>query len=94
MPVARKLWLPILVRMPAALARRSEHNLRMRTRAWIEDEYDGYVGRVYELLVSKAPQSELINYLYWAAHDHMGLDAASRSHMTGTVEALNLIPLD
>ncbi len=28
-----------------------------------QDEYDGYIGRLYELLVSKAPQSELVNYL-------------------------------
>jgi len=58
-----------------------------------QDEYDGYIGRVYELLVSKAPQSELVDYLYWAAHDHMGLDAARRSDMTGTAEALAAIPL-
>ena len=56
-----------------------------------QDEYDGYIGRLYELLVNKAPQSELIGYLYWAAHDHMGFDAARRSDMTGTVEALTAI---
>ncbi len=57
------------------------------------DEYDGYVGRVYELLVSKASQSELVDYLYWAVHDNMGLGTASRVRMVGTAEALRLIPL-
>ena len=58
-----------------------------------QDEYDGYIGRLYELLVGKAPDSELIEHLYWAAHDHMGFDAAHRSDMEPTVEALRKIPI-
>lgn len=58
-----------------------------------QDEYDGYIGRLYELLVSRAPNSELVDYLYWAVHDNMGLDAATRADMNTTVEALKLIPL-
>jgi hypothetical protein len=58
-----------------------------------QDEYDGYIGGLHELIVSGAPDSELIEYLYWAAHDHMGLDAARRSDMGSTVEALRKIPL-
>lgn len=58
-----------------------------------QDEYDGYIGEVYELLVSHADDSRLIEYLYWAVHDHMGLDAASRSDMMTTVETLKKIPL-
>jgi hypothetical protein len=58
-----------------------------------QDEYDGYIGRLYELLVSGAPDSELIEHLYWAAHEQMGLDAARRSDMESTVEALRKIPL-
>src|SRR5271165_827099 len=52
-----------------------------------QDEYNGYIGRVYELLVSKA-RNRRSSTLYWAAHDHMGLDAARWSDMIGTVEAL------
>jgi hypothetical protein len=59
-----------------------------------QDEYDGYIERVYELLVGKAAQSEIVDYLYWAAHDHMGLDAAHRSDMTGTVEELAGISIE
>jgi hypothetical protein len=58
-----------------------------------QDEYDGYIGRLYQLLVSNAPQSELVDYLYWAVHDNMGLGTASRAQMIGTAEALRLIPL-
>ena len=59
-----------------------------------QDEYDGYIGRLYELFVSKAPQSELVNYLYLAVLDNMGLCTANRAHMIGTAEALRLIPLE
>jgi hypothetical protein len=44
-------------------------------------------------VVSKAPDVELVEHLYWAAHDRMGFDAAQRSDMVSTVEALKRIPL-
>lgn len=34
-----------------------------------QDEYDSYIGELYELLVSGAADSDLIEYLYLAAHD-------------------------
>ncbi|HEY1581170.1 MAG TPA: hypothetical protein VGF82_29225 [Terracidiphilus sp.] len=43
--------------------------------------------------MSNADDSQFIDYLYWAAHDQMGFDAASRSDMQATVEALTKIPL-
>jgi len=58
-----------------------------------QNEYDGYIGKLYDLLVSHADDSQFIDYLFWAVHDHMGLDAASRSDMETTVEALTRIPL-
>ena len=58
-----------------------------------QDEYDGYIGKLYDLLVSRADDSEFIDYLHWAVHDHMGLGAANRSDMETTVEALKKIPL-
>jgi hypothetical protein len=60
---------------------------------YAQDEYDGYIGGLYELLISKAPDSELIEHLYWAAHDRMGFDTARRSGMQQTVEALKKIPI-
>jgi hypothetical protein len=58
-----------------------------------QDEYDDYVGKLYELLITKAPDEELIDYLHWAAHDQMGFDAATKSDMLETVEALRKISL-
>jgi hypothetical protein len=58
-----------------------------------QDEYDGYIGRLYELLMSNAPDAELTEYLYWAVHDHMGLDRATRPDMAATVDGLRKIPL-
>ena len=51
-----------------------------------QNEYDGYIGKLYDLLVSHADDSQIIDYLYSAVHDHMGLDPASRSDMQTTVE--------
>jgi hypothetical protein len=51
-----------------------------------QDEYDSYIGGLYELLVRRAAGSELVEYLYWAAHDQMGFDAAERSDMLITAE--------
>ncbi len=58
-----------------------------------QDEYDSYVGRLYDLLMSNAPGGDLTEHLYWGAHDQMGFDAAPRSDMLSTVEALRKIKL-
>jgi hypothetical protein len=58
-----------------------------------QDEYDGYIVKLYELLVSHADDSQFVDYLHWAVHDHMGLGAASRSDMEPAVEALKKIRL-
>jgi hypothetical protein len=58
-----------------------------------QDEYDGYIGGLYELLVGQAADSELAKYLYWAAHDRMGFDASQIRDMDETVQALRQIRL-
>jgi hypothetical protein len=58
-----------------------------------QDEYDGYIGKLYELLVSQAADSELAKYLHWVAHDRMGFDAAQIRDMQETVQALRRIRL-
>jgi len=55
-----------------------------------QDEYDGYIGEVFELLVGKAPDESIEDYLLWAVNDHMGL-SAPRSAMKETVAALRKI---
>ncbi len=57
-----------------------------------QDEYDSYVGRLYELIVNNASDAELTDYLYWVVHELMGLDGATRLDMATTVEALRNIP--
>jgi hypothetical protein len=58
-----------------------------------QDEYDRYIGKLYDLLVSGAPDTDLVEYLYRAAHYQMGFDAARRSDMFSTVEELRKIEL-
>lgn len=58
-----------------------------------QDEYDDYIERIYELLVNHAPDCELIDYLYWAVHENMGLLGATRANMNATVEGLRRISL-
>jgi len=58
-----------------------------------QDEYDSSIGELYHLLVSKADDSQFIDYLFRAVRDHMGLDAARRSDMETTVGALKKIAL-
>jgi len=56
-----------------------------------QDEYDGYIGKLYDLLAGGAPDSELVDYLFWAAHEHMGLDSSRREDMHPTVAELRKI---
>ena len=54
---------------------------------------DAYVGGIYELLVSQAPDSKIADHLYWVAHDRMGFEFARPSDMASTVKTLRGIPL-
>jgi hypothetical protein len=54
-----------------------------------QDEYDGYIGRVFELLVTGGTDEQIIDYLLWAV-DHMGMDG-SRVSLQGVVTALHAI---
>jgi hypothetical protein len=55
-----------------------------------QDEYDGYIGRLYELLVSDSPDAEIVEYLYWSAYQNMGLET-TREHMIPTLQELRKI---
>jgi hypothetical protein len=59
-----------------------------------QDEYDGYIGDIYELLVRNAPDAELAKFLHWVAHDRMGFEEATASDTQATVTALKAIRLD
>ena len=55
-----------------------------------QNEYDGYIGELFELLANGASDSALLDYLYTAVNENMGLDA-SREDMKETVDALRRI---
>lgn len=38
-----------------------------------QDEYDSYVGPVYGLLISRSALTKIVEYLWWAETEHMGL---------------------
>jgi hypothetical protein len=56
-----------------------------------QDEYDGYIGRVFELLVLGGSDNEIIEYLDWAV-GWMGMDG-SRVSLQAVVEALRQTPI-
>lgn len=56
-----------------------------------QDEYDSYIGKLYEFLIADAPESEFISYLHWVAHERMGFDAAQMKDMIETAKALKMI---
>ena len=56
---------------------------------WPRDEYDGYIGRVFELLVTDGTDRQIIDYLLWAS-DRMGMDG-SRVSLQTIVDALRAI---
>lgn len=58
-----------------------------------QDEYDGYVGEVYGLLVKKATDQEITERLLYIVRERMGLDAANSEDMQPTVKALREISL-
>jgi hypothetical protein len=59
-----------------------------------QDEYDSYLGDIYELLIRRAPDSELADYLHWVAHERMGFTTeASRAGALRVIAPLKAIPL-
>ena len=37
------------------------------------DEYDAYVPTIYKMLISRQSRTEIFDYLWWLATQHMGL---------------------
>ena len=55
-----------------------------------QDEYDGYIGKLYDLLTSGASDSEIMDYLHWSVYETIGLDA-TRDDMLPTLSELRKI---
>jgi hypothetical protein len=58
-----------------------------------QNEYDMYIGDIFELLKRNASTDEIAKYLHWVAHDRMGFDRAQIRDMDETTAALKLVPL-
>jgi hypothetical protein len=59
-----------------------------------QDEYDRYLEDIYALLIRRAPDSELTDYLHWVAHERMGFTSeASRAGALRTIASLKAIPV-
>ncbi|HEY6377221.1 MAG TPA: hypothetical protein VIX90_17000 [Edaphobacter sp.] len=63
----------------------------MEDPEWPRDEYDAYIGRVFELLVTGGSDREIIEYLL-LAEEGMGMDG-SRANLQTVTAALGLIPI-
>ena len=59
-----------------------------------QDEYDSYIGRAFELLVTGATDRELEEYLLWIV-DRLGMDGsrASQKDVIGALRAVVLVVL-
>jgi hypothetical protein len=58
-----------------------------------QDEYDSYIGRMFELLFTGADDDQLVSYLNWVTGDRMGLGTKSMSELQPVVNALRAIDL-
>jgi len=67
--------------------------IRVKDEPRAQDEYDGYVGRVFSLLTQKKSDDELADFLIWVEEDQMGLGPATRESELPTVRALRAIRL-
>lgn len=65
--------------------------IRIRDEPNAQDEYDGYIGRTFELLMSNASDSQISDYLNWIVAQ-MGMDG-SRSPQGEVIRALRSIDL-
>lgn len=51
------------------------------------DEYDSYIGQIFGLLIRREPTWKLVEFLWWAETENMGL-AGSRHHTERVAEQL------
>ena len=63
----------------------------MKDPDWPRDEYDGYVGSVFEILATGGSDKEIEAYLLWAT-DRMGMDG-SRVSLQTVIAALRQIQI-
>ena len=67
----------------------------IRDEPLAQDEYDMYIGDVYELLIGDAPDEKIAEYLLWVSTERMGFTRSERaiSVTAETVRELRRIQL-
>jgi hypothetical protein len=58
-----------------------------------QDEYDDYLGHIFELLTQQKSDEAIADYLFSVVKERMGLTGAKRQDMLPTVRALRSIGL-
>jgi hypothetical protein len=58
-----------------------------------QDEYDSYIGRMFELLFAGADDYQLVSYLNWVTGERMELGTKSMSELQPVISALRAIDL-
>lgn len=58
-----------------------------------QDEYDGYLRRMFELLFAEADDDQLVSYLNWITGERMGLGTMSINELQPVIFALRAINL-
>ncbi len=59
-----------------------------------QDEYDGYIPEIYKLLLKRAPEKKIVDYLLWVVTERMGFTRSETAiaHTNTTVQELIRIP--
>ncbi len=52
-----------------------------------QDEYDSYVGKIYEILIRHEPRHKVVEHLWWIETANMGL-AGNRQHTEAVADQL------
>jgi hypothetical protein len=56
-----------------------------------QDEYDAYVSQIHGLLIRREPLQKIVDYLWWAETEHMGL-CGNRSRTEAVARRLMRLP--
>jgi hypothetical protein len=66
--------------------------IAVRDEPGAQDEYDSYVGPIYELLVGSGSDEKIVEYLRYVAEERMGFSDSPKGILDATVKALREIP--
>jgi len=65
----------------------------VKDEPYAQDEYDSYIGDIYEILAHNGSDEKIIEYLRWVAEDRMGFSHSPKDILGATVTALRGISI-